>query len=83
MWGKDFEPDEHEKKIRKAEKDGYFPTVDVYLPVCNEPTDLLDNIWKYVGVLDCSRLTVHVLDDGGKEKVRHLAAIHGFTCEKD
>lgn len=80
MWGKNFDPDEHEETLRKAVQNRYYPTVDVYLPVCCEPTHLLDNTWKHVGALDYPNFTVHVLDDGGKEEVRQLARLHGFHC---
>lgn len=81
MWGKDFDPDDHTEQFSKAEEDRYYPSVDVFLPVCGEPTHLLDNTWKYVGALDYPNVTVHVLDDGAKEEVRVLAALHGFNCE--
>lgn len=78
VWGKDFDPATHSAVVQKAVQDGYYPTVDVYLPVCNEPTHVLDNTWKYVGAMDYPRMTVHVLDDGAKEEVRQLARVHGF-----
>lgn len=81
MWGKDFDPEFHAAKVRKAEEEGFFPAVDVYLPVCNEPTTLLDNTWKHIAALDYPRVAVHVLDDGAKEEVRQLARLHGFNCE--
>lgn len=81
MWGKNFEPEDHKARVIKARTDRYFPSVDVFLPVCREPTHLLDNTWKYVRALDYPNLTVHVLDDGAKEEVRQLAEMHGFNCE--
>lgn len=81
VWGKDFDPEEHEKAVQRAREGRYFPTVDVFLPVCNEPIHLLANTWKHVGSMDYPYSTVHVLDDGGKEEVRQLAALHGFNCE--
>lgn len=80
VWGKEFDPEEHEKAVQRAREGRYFPTVDVFLPVCNEPIHLLANTWKYVGSMDYPYITVHVLDDGGKEEVRQLAALHGFNC---
>ena len=80
MWGKDFDPDEHEGVLRKGQ--GFYkPTVDVFLPVCNEPTVLLANTWNHVLALDYPHVTVHVLDDGGNDEVKALAAEYGFECE--
>ena len=79
-WGDDFAPEEHKGKIRTSEQDAYFPTVGVYLPVCGEPTHLLDNTWKYVSALDYPNVTVYISDDGGEEEVLHLARMYGFYC---
>ncbi|CAM9274163.1 unnamed protein product, partial [Laminaria digitata] len=79
VWGKDFDPEEHEKTLRKARENRYYPSVDVFLPVCCEPTHLLDNTWKHVGALDYPNVAVHVLDGGAKEEVRQLARLHGFN----
>ncbi|CAN0293996.1 unnamed protein product, partial [Hapterophycus canaliculatus] len=81
VWGKNFDPEDHAARIRKARYDHFYPSVDVFLPVCREPTHVLDNTWKYVGALDYPNLAVHVLDDGAKEEVRQLARMHGFNCE--
>ncbi|CAM9202326.1 unnamed protein product [Ectocarpus fasciculatus] len=78
VWGKNFDPEDHASRIRKAQHEHYYPSVDVFLPVCREPTHLLDNTWKYVRALDYPNVTVHVLDDGAKEEVRQLAEMHGF-----
>ncbi|CAM9109631.1 unnamed protein product, partial [Hapterophycus canaliculatus] len=79
VWGKDFDPKEHEITIAKAEQEQFYPFVDVFLPVCGEPTHLLDNTWKHVRALDYPNVAAHVLDDGAKEEVRVLAALHGFN----
>lgn len=83
IWGRDFDPGLHEMVLRGARAVNFCPTVDVFLPVCNEPMDVLDNTWKYVSGLDYDKrkLKVHVLDDGAKEEVRTLAKIYGFECE--
>lgn len=81
IWGKDFDPSTHDKILEKASEEGFFPSVDVFLPVCNEPMDVLDNTWRHVAALNYSRISVHVLDDGGKEEVRILAKMYKFECE--
>ncbi|CAM9751530.1 unnamed protein product, partial [Ectocarpus sp. 8 AP-2014] len=78
VWGKDFDPEDHAARLRKAQHEHYYPSVDIFLPVCREPTHLLDNTWKHVRALDYPNVTVHVLDDGAKEEVRQLAEMHGF-----
>lgn len=71
----------HENILIRSREAGYEPTVDVFLPVCKEPTFLLANTWKYVSMLDYPRVSVHVLDDGACDEVRDLAAEFGFNCE--
>lgn len=79
--GKDFVPEKHAEVLQNGAEHGYLPTVDVFLPVCNEPIDLIANTWKYVSALDYPYATVHVLDDGAKDNVRDLAEAFGFRCE--
>lgn len=81
IWGEDFKPEQHKEITKKAADDGYMPTVDVFLPVCNEPTYVLANTWKYVSELDYPHFKVHVLDDGAKDEVHALALKFGFECE--
>lgn len=81
MWGRDFQPKTHEEVRKKAEEDGYQPPVDVFLPVCKEPTYLLANTWTYVRELNYPNYTVHVLDDGACDDVKELAEEFGFNCE--
>ena len=79
IWGKDFIPEEHQKKIEEAKENNYFPSVDIFLPVCGEPLTMLDNTWKYVSVMDYPNFSVHVLDDGKKDEVKYLAEMYGFN----
>ena len=57
------------------------PSVDIYLPVCKEPREILENTWEHVAALDypATQLSVYVLDDGVSEDVKSLAARFGFT----
>lgn len=83
-WGVDFSPRAHGRIVQKAADEGYLPRVDVFLPVCGEPTALLANSWSSVRELDypATHLAVYVLDDGGaEEKVKSLVARLGFRCE--
>ena len=79
IWGKDFVLEEHQKKIEEAKENNYFPSVDIFLPVCGEPLTMLDNTWKYVSAMDYPNFSVHVLDDGKKDEVKYLAEMYGFN----
>ncbi|MGW6917082.1 glycosyltransferase family 2 protein [Kitasatospora sp. NPDC054939] len=58
---------------------GDLPTVDLYLPTCGEPLDVLENAYRAVGALDWpNALTVWVLDDADRPEVAALAAAHGY-----
>ena len=55
------------------------PSVDLYLPTCGEPLDILANAYQYASALDWSGpLTIWVLDDADRPEVAELAAQHGF-----
>jgi len=56
------------------------PTVDIYLPCCSEPIEILENTYKHILELDwpAQKLKVHVLDDGNQDAVRALAQSYGF-----
>jgi len=84
-WAKEFDIEKHNDIIVTAAANNYLPSVDIYLPVCNEPVALLDNTWKYIKALEYPNFTVHVLDDGAKEEVKYLAELYGFNyiCRDD
>jgi len=79
VWAKGFDVEKHNELIETAAYNNYFPSVDIYLPVCNEPVALLDNTWKYVQALEYPNFNVHVLDDGAKEEVKYLSELYGFN----
>lgn len=55
------------------------PSVDLFLPTCGEPLDLLDNAYRAVAKLDWpGELAVWVLDDGDRPEVAALAERHGY-----
>ncbi|GJC77412.1 cellulose synthase catalytic subunit [UDP-forming] [Colletotrichum liriopes] len=57
------------------------PTVDIFLPCCSEPVEILENTYKHIVNIDwpASKLQVHVMDDGASEPVRLLAEKYGFN----
>eukprot|EP00903_Cladosiphon_okamuranus_P008151 g7850.t1 len=79
VWGKDFSPDAHAEVVAAAAEAQFFPTVDVFLPVCREDIALLRNTWKNVRAMEYPRgFEVYVLDDGAQDDVRDLAESFGF-----
>ena len=61
--------------------EGNAPPVDIYLPVCKEPLEMLQNTWKNVAKLQyiADKKTVHVLDDGADADVKSLADQFDFN----
>jgi Glycosyltransferase like family 2 len=58
-----------------------YPDVDIYLPVCGEPIELLRNTWTAVSLLIEAyqgRARAYVLDDGPDEQARSMAGSFGF-----
>jgi cellulose synthase/poly-beta-1,6-N-acetylglucosamine synthase-like glycosyltransferase len=59
-----------------------YPSVDVFLPVCGEPVEVLRNTWSHVAVLRRSyrgRVTPYVLDDSADPKLKAMAREFGFA----
>ena len=53
--------------------------IDVFLPSCGEPVELLDNTMRYASAIRWQgRKTVYVLDDSARVEVRALAERYGF-----
>lgn len=81
-------PDRHRegpRHTRLARADDHLlvarlaPAVDVYLPVCGEDVEVLDNTFRHVARLDWPGVVeVWVLDDGADPRVADLAERHGF-----
>jgi cellulose synthase (UDP-forming) len=64
--GRGFDLAGHETRIRAWRPTGY-PSVDIYLPICGEPAEVLRNTWNAVSELIARYQGValaHVLDDG-------------------
>ncbi|KAJ7614387.1 nucleotide-diphospho-sugar transferase [Roridomyces roridus] len=78
--GKDYDLDKHKEVVQTyATSPGDDPSVDVLLPCCGEPIEVLENTYKYVSKLTYTNYLVHVLDDGGSDAVKSLAAAYGFN----
>lgn len=57
------------------------PTIDIFLPVCGEEIEILENTWSYVRRLEypLGKVAVYVLDDKADESVALLAHRFGFN----
>jgi cellulose synthase (UDP-forming) len=59
-----------------------YPDVDIFLPICGEPIDVLNNTWTAVSALVAAyqgRAQPYVLDDGGSDEARSAAETLGFS----
>jgi cellulose synthase (UDP-forming) len=78
--GRGFDLAAHRARVR-AWRPPSYPRVDIYLPVCGEPIDLLCNTWtavagliaRYPGIAEA-----FVLDDGASDEARATSAAFGF-----
>jgi cellulose synthase (UDP-forming) len=59
-----------------------YPSVDVFLPVCGEPVEVLRNTWKYVAAMGehyRGTVTPYVLDDSHSPELKQMAKDFGFA----
>jgi cellulose synthase (UDP-forming) len=80
-FGPGFDLDEH-RRIVADWRPWSYPSVDVFLPICGEPIELLRNTWTHVAELRAAyqgRLTPYVLDDVGSPELKALARKFGFA----
>lgn len=78
----DFDLKSHRWLVGSWRPDQY-PSVDVFLPTCGEPLDVLANTWAGVRQMrKCypGEVNVYCLDDAHSDEVRRLAVRFGFTC---
>jgi len=60
----------------------WYPSVDIFLPVCGEPIEVLRNTWAYVARLSTSykgQVTTYVLDDSASADLKAMAREFGFA----
>jgi cellulose synthase (UDP-forming) len=78
--GRGFDLARHQERIAAWHPSGY-PSVDIYLPICGEPIELLLNTWTAVADLVAGYdgpALAYVLDDGPSDDARAAAADLGF-----
>ncbi|MFE2425541.1 glycosyltransferase family 2 protein [Streptomyces sp. NPDC059373] len=77
---RDFDLKAHKLLVREW-RPRVYPTVDVFLPVCGEPIEVLHNTWTHVRAL-ADRYPGHcvpfVLDDGASPELAAMASDFGF-----
>jgi cellulose synthase (UDP-forming) len=81
LFYKPFNTTEHENKVQKFWLTNYTRyKINIFLPVCGEGVDILENTWK--GVLELQNAKyesiVNVLDDMDQPAVKSLAQKFGF-----
>ncbi len=79
--GSGFDLDRHNALVQ-AWNPRRYPRVDIFLPICGEPIEVLRNTWRGVFELVHSYSGVavpYVLDDGADPRAHALAAELGFT----
>jgi cellulose synthase (UDP-forming) len=79
--GRSFDLAEHEARVEAWQPRAY-PRVDIFLPICGEPIEVLANTW--AGVLDLigaypGDAHAFVLDDGPSDDAAEVAPTFGFT----
>ena len=83
-FSRDFDLRDHQRTIASWRPLAY-PNVDVFLPVCGEPLDVLRNTWAYVAEMTHhyqGAITPYVLDDRGDQTVAAMAAEFGFVYRR-
>ena len=82
IMGKRFDKTAHNKILEENPiLPETAPTVDIFLPVCKEPIEILENTWKHIAAVTYpeGKKRVFILDDGGQEAVEILA--HRFNFQ--
>lgn len=75
MMGKPFDFKNHQLITAKWLDRACDAKIDVYLPVCNEPVEVIKNTWSYVLRLKVAhpQIQVYILDDGKSDALEELA----------
>lgn len=80
-FSRSFDLEEHRRLI-EAWRPKRYPSVDVFLPVCGEPMEVLRNTWGYVAAMARSYrgpITVWVLDDSANPALKQMARKYSFA----
>ena len=81
IMGKELDLDAHKTTLDSHPLNGEeIPTLDIYLPICKEPLEIIENTWRCISALEYpkEKMSVFVLDDGADEAVKALAKRFDF-----
>jgi cellulose synthase (UDP-forming) len=81
LFYKKFDIDQHSERVKKFWKENKRSyTVDIFLPICGEDIDVLNNTWQGVTTLQNPNYNTNVivLDDSKSEIVQNLSKKFGF-----
>lgn len=70
------------KRIVAGWRPRRYPSVDIFLPVCGEPLEILRNTWTHVAALRShywGQVTPYVLDDSASPQIKAMARKFGFA----
>lgn len=79
--GKEFDWEQHKKICTKWFDKADSASVDIYLPVCREPFEIIKNTWDGVSLLRKAhpQINIYVLDDGKEDSLKDLARKYKFN----
>jgi len=78
---KDFDLVAH-RAVVDSWRPAVYPSVDVLLPVCGEPVEVLRNTWTHVALMAAhyrGEVNVYVLDDSDSPQLRRMAQEFGYV----
>lgn len=80
FMGREFDFEKHKEIVAKWFDRSVDASVDIYLPICREPHDIILNTWKHVKDLieNHPNVKVFVLDDGKDNQMKNYAPEFGF-----
>lgn len=81
LFARDFDLGAH-RAIVQGWKPETYPSVDVLLPVCGEPVNVLRNTWTHVAAMAehyQGEVNVFVLDDSDSPQLRRMAQEFGYV----
>jgi cellulose synthase (UDP-forming) len=79
--GRGFDLAGHQARVAAWQPSSY-PCVDILLPICGEPIELLSNSWTAVAALIESyegEVQAYVLDDGPSDEAQEVSQTFGFS----
>lgn len=80
LKGENFDLPRHQGIVDKYKEEAEKFSVDVFLPICGEPLDVIKNTWSYVKQLTWpGQINIYVLDDGWSDAAKAAAEEMGLN----